>query len=85
MKAAKRGRRSMTTVKVNLAEICGTVRYDETAPEIRPPAGWSVFLCDEQGNILVHPVGKSGPVPEGNGYLEVRDVPPGRRLLFARW
>ena len=74
----------MTTVHVNLAELGDTVRYDLTAPETRPPAGWSVFLCDEQGNVSVPSGRDTGPFPAGR-CLEVREVPPGRRLLFARW
>ena len=84
MEAAQRGRIRMTTVHMNRAEISDTIRYDVTAPETRPLAGWSVFLCDEKGNISVHTGGEPGPFPAGNGCLEVRNVPPGRRLLFAR-
>ena len=44
----------MTTVHRNRGEIGDTVRYDVTAPETRPLAGWSVFLLYEKGKISVH-------------------------------
>jgi hypothetical protein len=73
----------MATVKVNLPEI--VAGGDNAAGQVsRPPAGWSVFLCDEKGN-LSSPAGKDyRPFLAANGFVEIGDVPPDRRLLFAR-
>jgi hypothetical protein len=75
---------TMATIKVNLAEIGGAGSSDPTAPETRPPAGWSVFLCDDKGTLSGHAGKECGSVLVDHGCLEIKDVPPGRRLLFIR-
>jgi hypothetical protein len=74
----------MATIKVNLAEIGDAGRPDPAAPGTRAPAGWSVFLCDDKGIVSGHTGKDCGSVLMDHGCLEIKDVPPGRRLLFVR-
>jgi hypothetical protein len=74
----------MSTIKVNLAEIGGTGRRDPAALGTRAPSGWSVFLCDDKGTVSNPARKECGPVLVDHGCLEIKDVPPGRRLLFVR-
>jgi len=74
----------MSILKVNLAEIGDAVSPDPTVPGTRAPPEWSVFLCDEKGTVSGHAGKECGPVLIDHGCLEIRDVPPGRRLLFIR-
>ena len=74
----------MATIKLNLAEIGGAGRMDPATPGTRTPAGWSLFLCDDKGTVSGHAGKICGSVLVDHGYLEIRDVPAGRRLLFIR-
>lgn len=74
----------MATIKVNLSEIGGAGRPDPAASGSRAPAGWSVFLCDDKGTVSGYAGKECEPVLVDHGCLEIKDVPPGRRLLFVR-
>lgn len=73
----------MATLRVNLTEIGNACGQDATVPGTWPHAGWYVFLCDCKGNVFSHAGKEYGPYPVDHGYLEIRDVPKGRYLLFA--
>ncbi len=73
----------MATLKVNLAALRNACEQDPTPANKFPNPGWYAFLfsCDGQ---LFHHAGKTyGPIPIDHGYVEVKDVPPGRYLLHA--
>jgi hypothetical protein len=75
---------TMATIKMNLNEIGGAGRPEPAAPGTRAPAGWSVFLCDDKGTVSGQFGKDCGSVRVDHGCLEIKDVPPGRRLLFVR-
>jgi hypothetical protein len=75
---------TMATIKVNLAEFGGAGRSDPAVTGIRSLPRWSVFLCDDKGTLSGHAGKECGSVLVDHGCLEIKDVPPGRRLLFVR-
>lgn len=73
----------MATLKVNLSAVANACDQDPTPAGVFPGLGWYVFLADCHGKPFVHAGREYGPFPVDHGYVEIKDVPPGRYLLFA--
>lgn len=73
----------MATLKVNLTATGNACDQDPTPAGVWPANGWYVFLYTCQGTPFVHANKEYGPYPVDHGYVEIKDVPPGRYLLFA--
>jgi hypothetical protein len=73
----------MATLKVNLSAVGNACDQDATAGNIFPGPGWYVFLNNCDGTPFVHAGKEYGPFPINHGYAEIKDVPPGRYVLFA--
>ncbi len=73
----------MATLKVNLSAVADACNQDSTPAGLFPNPGWYVFLADCHGNPLVRAGKEYGPFPVDHGYVEVKDVPPGKYILFA--
>lgn len=73
----------MATIKVNLSKVGNACEQDETPPNSFPSGGWYAFLQNCNGTPFVNAGKEYGPFPMDHGYVEIKDVPPGRYLLFA--
>lgn len=73
----------MATLKINLTKPGNGCDQDETPAGAWPSNGWYVFLYKCDNTPFVHAGKEYGPVPVDHGYTEIKDVPPGRYLLFA--
>lgn len=73
----------MATLKVNLSAIGNACDQDQTPAGKFPDPGWYVFLNKCDGKPFVHAGKEYGPFPVDHGYAEIKDVPPGRYILFA--
>jgi hypothetical protein len=73
----------MATLKVNLSAVGNACDQDPTPAGKFPGPGWYVFLEDCHGNPFVKAGKEYGPIPVDHGYVEIKDVPPGRYILFA--
>ncbi len=73
----------MATLKVNLSAVGNACDQDPTPAGKFPGPGWYVFLADCHGKPIVRAGKEYGPFPVDHGYVEVKDVPPGRYILFA--
>lgn len=73
----------MATLKVNLSKVGNACDQDPTPSSLFPGPGWYVFLYTCNGQPFVHAGKEYGPYPVDHGYVEIKDVPSGRYLLFA--
>jgi hypothetical protein len=73
----------MATLKVNLTVVGNACDQDTTPAGVFPGSGWYVFLADCHGKPFIHAGKEYGPFPVDHGYVEIKDVPPGKYLLFA--
>ncbi len=73
----------MATLKVNLSYVGNACDQDPTPAGKFPGPGWYVFLNTCDGKPFVRAGKEYGPYPVDHGYVEIKDVPPGRYLLFA--
>ena len=73
----------MATLKVNLTKPGDGCNQDETAGGVWPANGWYAFLYNCNNTPFVHAKKEYGPFPIDHGYVEIKDVPAGRYLLFA--
>lgn len=73
----------MATLRVNLSAVGNACDQDSTPANVFPGPGWYVFLNTCDGNPFVHAGKAYGPFPVDHGYVEIKDVPPGRYLLYA--
>jgi hypothetical protein len=76
-------RGNMATIKVNLTQVGDACEQDATGAGMFPEPGWYVFLNDCHNEPFIHAGKQYGPVPLDHGYCEIKDVPPGRYILFA--
>ena len=70
----------MATLRVNLSAVGNACDQDSTPANVFPGPGWYVFLNTCDGNPFVHAGKAYGPFPVDHGYVEIKDVPPGRYL-----
>lgn len=73
----------MATLKVNLSTTGNACKQDKTDAGEFPGPGWYAFLKNCDGTQFVNADKEYGPFPIDHGYVEIKDVPPGRYLLFA--
>lgn len=73
----------MATLKVNLSAIGKACEQDATPAGEFPRPGWYAFLNNCDGTQFVNAKKEYGPFPIDHGYVEIKDVPPGRYLLYA--
>src|SRR4051794_6316289 len=73
----------MATLRINLSAVGNACDQDATPAGHWPHAGWYVFVH----NCKNEPYTKAGKsysaFPVDHGYVEVKDLPPGRYLIFA--
>jgi hypothetical protein len=72
-----------TTLKINLSAVGNGCEQDTTPGNIFPGNGWFVFLNRCDGKPFVHAGKQYGPFSVNHGYVEIKDVPRGKYLLFA--
>jgi len=73
----------MPTQKVNLSAVGDACDQDPTPAGAFPNPGWYVFLNNCDGTPFVHAGKQYGPLAVDHGYVEIKDVPRGRYLLFG--
>lgn len=73
----------MATLKVNLSSVGNACTQDSTQAGKFPEPGWYVFLNKCDNKPFINAGKEYGPFPVDHGYVEIKDVPPGRYILFA--
>ncbi len=73
----------MATLKINLTEVGNACDQDSTPGNVFPGQGWCVFLNTCDGKPFVRAGKQYGPFAVDHGYVEIKDVPPGRYVLYA--
>lgn len=71
------------TIRVNLSAVADACEQDPTPAAVWPRPGWYAFLYACDMKPLVRAGKEYGPFPIDHGYAEIRDVPPGKYVLFA--
>jgi hypothetical protein len=75
----------MATLKVNLTIVGNASIQENTPANLFPMNGWYLFLLKPDCSDFSKPMNNRsyGMIPVDRGYAEIKDVPPGRYLLYA--
>lgn len=77
-------RSMLSSSRMDQADVRKTGPYRAAVPGAPSRGGWSVFLCDSAGNVVDHAGTTREPCVDCQELPIVKDLPPGRRLLFIR-
>jgi hypothetical protein len=73
----------MATLRINLTKVGNACDQDPTRGGNWPAGGWYVFVNDCHNQPFTKAGKEYAAFPVNHGYVEVKDVPPGRYLVFA--